>query len=624
MAGRLQFLPLTSAIDIGFWFELSKRKLEEFRLDTKARDVVGFYGFANDPAVPPLLHITKDAFSPVSALTSPLQVPIPGRLLVFNTLEEFKQMDKDAVLAEGSRLVGAEGHRNSFVLVTYPDLKNYLFYYWVAFPVRIFDPVTYEAKLVPEVVDEEALKQALSRAVETGKWKEYEGFVGVNTSDMSLFPVQADSPADMVLYLDPASRSDLPSAIPRNFLVQRSRFLPQSKLVLMALKDGITSNPRLITFTHSRIFLITLPNYPASEEFVGWEQNERGKLGPKAADLRPHMDPIALANSAVDLNLKLMRWRLVPELNLELIARQKCLLLGAGTLGCGIARGLMAWGVRKITLVDSGKVAYSNPVRQNLYSFEDCKAQRPKAPAAAEALTRVSPGVDAAGVQLQIPMPGHTISGREAAVEQDFNQLSALIQAHDVVFLLTDSRESRWLPTVLASLHSKICLTAALGFETFLVMRHGASVLQEQKERLGCYFCNDVVAPRNSLVDRTLDQQCTVTRPGVAGLSAAVAVELLVSLLHHPEQAAAPSDATTPLGGVPHQIRGLLSAFEQNAYRGRAFSKCTACSLPVLESLQQQGFPFLRSVCEDPETLERLLGLVQPDEDYLDAIIELD
>ena len=84
------------------------------------------------------------------------------------------------------------------------------------------------------------------------------------------------------------------------------------------------------------------------------------------------------------------------------------------------------------------------------------------------------------------------------------------MREHDVIFLLLDSREARWLPTVLAQVHQKLCMTIALGFDTFVVMRHGVSI-EEQKqmpdqERLGCYFCNDVVAPRNSTQDRTLDQ----------------------------------------------------------------------------------------------------------------------
>lgn len=75
---------------------------------------------------------------------------------------------------------------------------------------------------------------------------------------------------------------------------------------------------------------------------------------------------------------------------------------------------LLGWGVRVITLVDAGRVAYSNPVRQSLYEFADCAGGgRPKAEAAAAALARVFPSVRARGVQLCIPMPGHPLSPGE-------------------------------------------------------------------------------------------------------------------------------------------------------------------------------------------------------------------
>jgi len=53
------------------------------------------------------------------------------------------------------------------------------------------------------------------------------------------------------------------------------------------------------------------------------------------------MDPIHLAETAVGLNLKLMKWRLAPEIDLESLEKTRCLLLGAGTLGCNVARCLM-------------------------------------------------------------------------------------------------------------------------------------------------------------------------------------------------------------------------------------------------------------------------------------------
>src|SRR4051812_11705360 len=41
-------------------------------------------------------------------------------------------------------------------------------------------------------------------------------------------------------------------------------------------------------------------------------------------------------------------------------------------------------------------------------------------------------------------------------VKEDVNLLHDLIRQHDVIFLLTDSRESRWLPTVIGSVEQKV------------------------------------------------------------------------------------------------------------------------------------------------------------------------
>ncbi|CAN0501885.1 unnamed protein product, partial [Ectocarpus sp. 8 AP-2014] len=139
---------------------------------------------------------------------------------------------------------------------------------------------------------------------------------------------------------------------------------------------------------------------------------------------------------------------------------------------------------------------------------------------------------------------------------RDAETLEELVSSHDVVFVLTDSRESRWLPTLLAAKHDKICVNAALGLDSFLVLENlrvslrrpaaaasaATAVRRATPSRLGCYFCTDVVAPENSSLNRTLDQQCTVTRPGLAPMAAATAVEMTVGLLHHPLRQRAPAD----------------------------------------------------------------------------------
>lgn len=358
---------------------------------------------------------------------------------------------------------------------------------------------------------------------------------------------------------------------------------------------------------------------------IGWERHPTtNKLSARVADLAPMMDPKRLADQAVDLNLKLMRWRILPSLDLDKVASTRCLLLGAGTLGCYVARTLMGWGVRTITFVDSARVSFSNPVRQPLFEFEDClNGGKPKAACAAQRLIKIFPGINATGHDMSIPMPGHPIP--PASVEQvkkDVERLEKLFDEHDVVFLLMDSRESRWLPTVLGAAKGKIVLNAALGFDTYLVMRHGARASTTTGTRLGCYYCNDIVAPADSLTDRTLDQMCTVTRPGLASIAASTAVELLVSLLQHPDglhapppppqangAAADPSTSGSVLGLVPHQLRGFLAQFRNLPITGAAYDKCTGCSETVLKAYEEQGFDMLLKAFNEPGFLEQLTGL---------------
>ncbi|TVU35947.1 hypothetical protein EJB05_17854 [Eragrostis curvula] len=318
--------------------------------------------------------------------------------------------------------------------------------------------------------------------------------------------------------------------------------------------------------------------------------------------------------------------------NSEKFSDVRCLLVGAGTLGCDVARILMDCGVRKLTVVDSGRVVVSNLARQSLYTSDDRGA--PKATAILNHLSERCPSVDAQGIQMEIPMPGHPVSPNEAAgVLEDCMRLKELVASHDAIFLLTDTRESRWLPTLLCTDENKIAITAALGYDSYLVMRHGAGPgtncegsnvdaamdkLSTKdalgRQRLGCYFCNDVVAPVDSVSNRTLDQQCTVTRPGLASIASGRAADLFTRMLNHPDGIHAPGDIAGTsgehtLGLLPHQIRGSLSQYNLLTLLGYSSSHCIACSNAVLSEYRRRGMDFVMQVINEPTYLEDLTGL---------------
>lgn len=64
---------------------------------------------------------------------------------------------------------------------------------------------------------------------------------------------------------------------------------------------------------------------------------------------------------------------------------------------------------------------------------------------------------NAQGYNLSIPMPGHPVPPASVAqTKADVAALEKLFDEHDAVFLLMDSRESRWLPTVMGAAKGKV------------------------------------------------------------------------------------------------------------------------------------------------------------------------
>jgi ubiquitin-like modifier-activating enzyme ATG7 len=121
--------------------------------------------------------------------------------------------------------------------------------------------------------------------------------------------------------------------------------------------------------------------------------------------------------------------------------------------------------------------------------------------------------------------------------------------------------------------------------------------------------------------DRTLDQQCTVTRPGVSNISSAIAVELLVSLVQHQKKHAAPAyyqmtnkaeESSIPegiLGILPHSVRGYLSIFQHILPATERFTQCIACSENVLQEFSENGIDFLMKVFDSADYLEAVTGI---------------
>lgn len=688
----VKYATWSTDLEIQFYATLAHIKINHDKLDDSARKVLGLYEVrpGDHPQRSSRMQIHGTALTTDEVPANYFRAE--GIIKNCNTIEDYKKLDRSAVIERAGRTIweaiqdgtiySCPSLLASFTAISFADLKKYKFTFHFGYPAIHSEP---QWKLVAEhgrLSTKETTH--LVDSVQTWRYsvdnRQHGFFLAKRVREEPKTPTTAEErpktpqtpgndnldykwvvgslsryeagffndidPEDrFVCFADPSTYADNPGWMLRNLLILVRHRWHLDQVQILCYRDTHLrrdqANSLILNLKPSEPVPPTVgpedesgqpsprPRTPKMPKVTGWERNDSGKLSSRMVDLSEYMDERKLADQAVDLNLKLIKWRIAPTLDLEVIKNTKCLLLGAGTLGSYVSRNLMGWGVRKITFIDNASVSFSNPVRQPLFDFKDClQGGVKKAERAAEALEEIYPGIEATGHVMSVPMAGHPITD-EAKVKGEFEMLRKLIDEHDAIFLLMDTRESRWLPTVMGKAAGKIVLNAALGFDTFVVMRHGVKSGGPGEEELGCYFCNDVVAPADSIKDATLDQQCTVTRPGIAPLASSLLVELLVSVLQHPLRAHAPASTPTipappppshpglpapfvhPLGALPHTIRGFLSSFSNLLITGKPYDCCSACSDGIIKLYREDSWGFVRRALNERGWVEEVSGLAE-------------
>uniref|UniRef100_A0A182SJ43 Ubiquitin-like modifier-activating enzyme ATG7 n=1 Tax=Anopheles maculatus TaxID=74869 RepID=A0A182SJ43_9DIPT len=405
----LKFLPLRSFIYNDFWHKYVEIKIDIDRLDDSGRPILGNVALKN--AASTTLEVACSSFNSKYQDDSLQGFRCKGILLNHNTLESFKMCDKNLLLRKQALqfyhdLMKQERIKCSadlvhFLLLSFADLKTYKFFHWFAFPVPTELTYKHNGELtIPSDLNEK-LRDSIAQFIYQ-KPMPNEPFFMYHTNNgiklLSEYIQHHDIDANFrdenmeklyFCYFDPSDEVGWHLRQMLTYLVVSSPALAEQGIKCVRVTGSTAAELQLSLMT------IDLPKHVPVNNltlWAGWESDRNGKYLPRLSTLNNSMSPASLVENAIDLNLKLMKWRLVPTLNLGTIKRTKCLLLGAGTLGCNVARSLMAWGITNITIVDCGKVSLSNPIRQTLYRFEDAEnGGKLKATTAAERLQEINP-----------------------------------------------------------------------------------------------------------------------------------------------------------------------------------------------------------------------------------------
>lgn len=594
-------IPITEASYL-FVLKLYQKKLDEWRLGKKEINLVSRY--IPDRQKRCFISLDDDILDYIS---NPKYVEHNIKLLVYDTLAELKEgyktqnkdsMDKLASLiqTDTKEILKSDNHQyiQPIICSCFFNLKKKILYYMPSSPFFDTDTFVEHHSTLP-LPKESTLPQYIKN------YHIHNTAIIYLWDSKKLVPLTPDNFQELVtnseiqiVFQDISYHKTGPVSFLANILYVIANYLkkPITRNIICFRSDFKSSNE------DSLILNLTLSPTSTVKHYGGYNAHVAGKFN--KFDVSSHItNPEQDAKDNLMYNPKLIKWRQDPTINLDKITKTKCLIIGAGTLGSHVALNLLGWGITNMTFVDNGEVSKTNPTRQPLYTLAD--VSKPKCDVIVQKLKEKYHYINAKGVNLTIPTPGKPLMSHEPPLKDKVQQLCDLINEHDAIFLLTDSRESRWLPAVLIHDfvqrgHNKLTFTCGIGYDTYTIVRH----CHEGEPDLSCYFCNDTLTPHDTQINASMDMMCTVSRSGLAPMASAIVSEMLISTL---------SEEST----LPGQIRGSL--YESNQITNVKSDVCICCGPNIMSAMiEPDTDDFIKDVIENPTILYEVIEQPNPDD----------
>ena len=117
---KVLFEKLISSPKTSFWKELTKKKLNTYKLDSSLVSISGTIQESK-------LILDKSSFN--------CQGILKGYAKIVNTLENFKKIDKKQLISDIGNKNLIPPTFNTFIILIYADLKYNKFIYWVGYPI---------------------------------------------------------------------------------------------------------------------------------------------------------------------------------------------------------------------------------------------------------------------------------------------------------------------------------------------------------------------------------------------------------------------------------------------------------------------------------------------------------